>query len=131
MMRTSADDGKTWSDAKQLSPAGKYTGLTNGRCIRLRTGRILLEAWQNSGEELRRFARRHDFQPKRLARWVRRLEAEHTVRFHAVRLVQRRPEPEGPIEIELARGQLVRVPRGFEAEDLRRVLAVLGEVERC
>lgn len=46
MMRTSADDGKTWSGGKQLSPTGKYTGLTNGRCIRLRTGRILLEAWQ-------------------------------------------------------------------------------------
>lgn len=46
MMRTSADEGKTWSAAKQLSPAGKYTGLTNGRGIRLRTGRILLEAWE-------------------------------------------------------------------------------------
>ncbi|MBM4050680.1 MAG: exo-alpha-sialidase, partial [Planctomycetes bacterium] len=46
MMRTSSDEGKTWSKAKQLSPDGKYTGLTNGRCIRLRTGRILLEAWQ-------------------------------------------------------------------------------------
>ena len=46
MMRTSADDGNTWSAAKQLSPSGKYTGLTNGRCIRLRTGRILLEAWE-------------------------------------------------------------------------------------
>jgi predicted neuraminidase len=46
MMRTSADEGKTWSAAKQLSPAGKYTGLTNGRCIRLRSGRILLEAWE-------------------------------------------------------------------------------------
>ncbi|MBM3889786.1 MAG: exo-alpha-sialidase [Verrucomicrobia bacterium] len=46
LMRTSADEGKTWSAAKQLSPAGKYTGLTNGRCIRLRSGRILLEAWE-------------------------------------------------------------------------------------
>jgi sialidase-1 len=46
MMRTSADEGKTWSAAKQLSPAGKYTGLTNGRSLRLRTGRILLEAWE-------------------------------------------------------------------------------------
>ncbi len=45
MMRTSADEGKTWGPAKQLSPPGKYTGLTNGRCIRLRTGRILLETW--------------------------------------------------------------------------------------
>jgi nuclear transport factor 2 (NTF2) superfamily protein len=94
--------------------------------------RLLVEAWRSSGERLTEFARRHDFEPKRLARWVRCLETDNRgVGFHAVRLVQRRPEPEGPIEIELARGQLVRVPRGFEAEDLRRVLAVLGEVERC
>ena len=46
MMRTSADEGATWGPAKQLSPAGKYTGLTNGRSIRLAGGRILLEAWQ-------------------------------------------------------------------------------------
>jgi predicted neuraminidase len=47
MMRTSADEGKTFANPKQLSPADKYTGLTNGRCIRLKTGRILLEAWEN------------------------------------------------------------------------------------
>ncbi|MBI3922005.1 MAG: exo-alpha-sialidase [Armatimonadetes bacterium] len=46
MMRTSDDEGKTWGPAKQLSPDNMYTGLTNGRCIRLRTGRILLEAWE-------------------------------------------------------------------------------------
>ena len=45
MMRTSSDEGKTWNNPKQLSPSGKYTGLTNGRSIRLRSGRILLEAW--------------------------------------------------------------------------------------
>jgi len=46
MVRASADEGRTFGPAKQLSPAGKYTGLTNGRCIRLSTGRILLEAWE-------------------------------------------------------------------------------------
>ncbi len=46
MMRVSPDEGRTFGPAKQLSPAGKYTGLTNGRCIRLRTGRILLETWE-------------------------------------------------------------------------------------
>jgi sialidase-1 len=46
MLRTSADEGQTWSAAKQLSPAAKYTGLTNGRAIRLRSGRLLLEAWE-------------------------------------------------------------------------------------
>lgn len=43
MMRTSVDEGKTWINPKQLSPSGKYTGLTNGRSKRLRSGRILLE----------------------------------------------------------------------------------------
>ncbi|MCP4639404.1 MAG: exo-alpha-sialidase [bacterium] len=47
MMRTSSDEGATWGEAKQLSPAGKYTGLTNGRCIRLKSGRILLESWED------------------------------------------------------------------------------------
>jgi len=47
MMRVSADEGATFGPALQLSPAGKYTGLTNGRSIRLRSGRILLEAWEN------------------------------------------------------------------------------------
>jgi predicted neuraminidase len=46
MMRASSDEGKTFVSAKQLSPDGKYTGLTNGRSIRLQSGRILLEAWE-------------------------------------------------------------------------------------
>ena len=44
-MRVSSDEGRTWGPAKELSSAGKYTGLTNGRSIRLTSGRILLEAW--------------------------------------------------------------------------------------
>lgn len=47
MMRTSSDEGKTWSAPKQISPDNRYTGLTNGRCIRLKSGRILLETWDN------------------------------------------------------------------------------------
>jgi len=46
MMRTSTDEGHTFGPAKQLSPDGKYTGLTNGRCLRLASGRLLLEAWE-------------------------------------------------------------------------------------
>ena len=46
MMRSSGDEGITWSEGKEMSPAGKYTGLTNGRCIRLKSGRLLLEAWE-------------------------------------------------------------------------------------
>ncbi len=46
MMRSSGNEGKTWDGAKELSPADTYTGLTNGRSIRLKSGRILLEAWE-------------------------------------------------------------------------------------
>jgi predicted neuraminidase len=46
MMRVSKDEGRSWGPAKQLSPAGKYTGLTNGRALRLKSGRILLETWE-------------------------------------------------------------------------------------
>ena len=46
MLRTTKDEGKTWGAAVQLSPEGKYTGLTNGRSLRLKSGRILLEAWE-------------------------------------------------------------------------------------
>ena len=46
IMRVSKDEGKTFVDPRQLSPDGKYTGLTNGRSIRLSKGRILLEAWE-------------------------------------------------------------------------------------
>jgi sialidase-1 len=45
MMRTSSDEGRSWLNQKQLSPDGKYTGLTNGRAVRLRSDRIMLEAW--------------------------------------------------------------------------------------
>lgn len=46
MMRVSQDEGASWGAAKQISPDNKYTGLTNGRSLRLDSGRILLEAWE-------------------------------------------------------------------------------------
>ena len=47
MMRVSNDEGATFTQAKQISEDGKYTGLTNGRSLRLKSGRILLEAWED------------------------------------------------------------------------------------
>lgn len=46
MLRTSADEGLSFGPARQLSPAGAYTGLTNGRGLRLASGRLLIEAWE-------------------------------------------------------------------------------------
>jgi transposase len=97
--------------------------------------RVLVEAWRSSGETLSGFARRHGVEPRRLARWVSRLPGvgEGSLRFHPVRLVESAPGIGGwaPIEIQLAGGRRVRVPRGFETEDLRRVLAVLEEAATC
>jgi hypothetical protein len=101
--------------------------------------RVLVEAWRRSGETLTRFARRHGVQRRRLARWVDRLEGApgKAVRFHRVRLVDyRQVDPErdrsgAAIEIQFGGGRLVRVPHGFEADELRRVLAVLAEVTEC
>jgi len=47
MMRTSADEGRTWSAARRLTSENRYVGLTNGRSLRLRGGRILLETWDD------------------------------------------------------------------------------------
>ena len=90
--------------------------------------RIVVEAWRNSGASLSEFARRHRVEPERVARWAGRLASEAApVRFHPVRLAGSREA----IEIHLVGGQRVRVAPGFEAEDLRRVLAVLDAGPPC
>jgi hypothetical protein len=37
----------------------------------------------------------------------------------------------GPIEVQLVTGHSIRLAPGFDAEDLRRVLVVLGRVTPC
>lgn len=96
--------------------------------------RVVVEAFWRSGETLSGFARRHGLKRGRLSRWVERLgEGEESLRFHPVRLVEDRGASGGgaAIEIELLGGQRVRVPRGFESEELRRVLAVLEVAGSC
>jgi transposase len=95
----------------------------------------MVKAWQRAGEPLASFAKRHGVYPGRLARWASRLEGTEpaAMRFHPVRLAEEggAQRQAGAIEIELGGGRCVRVPRGFEAEDLRRVLAVLAEAAPC
>jgi hypothetical protein len=92
--------------------------------------RVLLDAWRRGGQTLTAFAQVYDVHPERLGRWHRLLRAERQggVRFHPVRVrgVEERSEAEGGrIELVLNSGRLIRVPHGFDAEDLRRVLAVV------
>jgi len=101
-----------------------------GRYWRAADARIVVEAWRASGEGLGAFAKRYGINRRRLGRWAGELgpKAEETVAFHPVRLVAAaRPAQGGePIEIELGEGVRVRVPGGFAAEDLERVLGVLA-----
>ena len=99
--------------------------------------RAVLEAWRESGETMATFARRHGIQRGRLERWSRRLrESGPEVRFHPVRVVSAPASPErtgasNHIELQLATGHRIRVAPGFDPEDLRRVLFVIGQVEGC
>ena len=108
-------------------------GVTQGRGAggywREAEARVVVAAWRRSGETLAAFARQRGVHPRRLARWARRLEGGKrgaAVHFHRVRPVAPAAR-EARIEIVLGGGVEVRVPPGFAMEDLRRVLAVVGE----
>ena len=95
--------------------------------------RVIVAAWQASGETLSAFARRYHVDRRRVARWAGRLEASTPVRFHSVRVTQdAEPRPSAQeIVIELPNGARIRLPPGFEAEDLRRLLSVLDAGVSC
>jgi transposase-like protein len=97
--------------------------------------RVAVEAWKESGEGLTAFARRHGIRPRRLRQWATRLEPSgEAIAFHPVRVVRASSEERAqrdPIEIVLGEGYSVRVPPGFAAQDLERVLGVLGAAPGC
>ena len=95
--------------------------------------RVIVAAWHASGETLSAFARRHRVDKRRVARWAGRLEASTPVKFHPVRVTrdaESRPSARA-IEIELPSGACIRLPHGFEAEDLRRLWSVLDAGASC
>lgn len=97
-------------------------------------GRVIVHAWKESGDTLSAFASRLGVDPKRVSRWSARLERRKptAMRFHPVRLIDGVSRGrDGGIEIELGEGRLVRVAAGFDPNDLKRVLAVLGEGTPC
>lgn len=119
-----------------MSRKADVAEVASRRYWRETDARAMVEAWRSSGDTLAGFTRRHGVKLKRLARWVTRLErtGEAPLHFHPVRLVQSRSASGAAagIEIQLTGGQCVRLPRGFESEDLRRVLRVLAEgAARC
>jgi hypothetical protein len=112
---------------------GGVVEVASRRYWREAEARVIVEAWRASGESLGEFARRHRVDARRVARWAGRVEgsAVAPVRFHPVRLARPADGGGSAIEIHLVGGQRVRVPSGFQAEDLRRVLAVLDPGRPC
>lgn len=100
---------------------------------RERDARRIVEAWRGSGETVSRFASELGVDRRRVSRWVARLDdGTRAVRFVPVRVTEAPRESRGgPIEIELTPGRCLRVPPGFAADDLRRVLAVLEGRTPC
>jgi hypothetical protein len=95
--------------------------------------RAVVAAWRASGERLSAFARHHGVEPRRIARWNRRLDTAAPLHFHPVRVtgvVAPKTYP-AAIEIELPSGERIRLPRGFDADDLRRLFAVLAASASC
>jgi transposase len=123
--------------------SGRTAAVAKRRYWRREDARKAVEAWQRSGETLAEFCRRRGLHPRRVRRWAKRLEgaldpeptpSSEPVRFHPVQLVSwRAPQDESrsPIEIVLGDGRLVRVPPGFSAADLTRVLQVLAAEGGC
>lgn len=98
---------------------------------RVEDARVVIDAWRRSRQSQRAFGERYGLDPKRIGRWASRLASEvedDVVRFHPVRVIPSRApgvEEGDAIEIALGDGRTVRVPPGFAAADLARVVAVL------
>ncbi len=114
--------------------SNRVVDVVGRRYWREADARVVVGAWQRGGRSLASFAQEHGVEAARVARWAARLRAaEGSVRFHPVRVigVSRRDGGAEPLEVVLGNGRRVRVPAGFVAEDLQRVLDVLERRTAC
>ena len=122
--------------AREQVRMARETGIAavvGRRYWRKAEARVVVEAWRASGESLARFARRHGLGAPRIAWWARPVEGRTPapVHFHPVRLATRDAGGGAAIKVHLVGGHRVRVPPGFPAADLQRVLAVLEAGTPC
>ena len=119
-MRTQAHrrNGTTRSLATQI--ANRYWRAADAERV--------LEAWRRSRQSAAAFARQHGLSGARLLRWRARLEPSEAPVFHPVRVVSRQrsnpiaPARPEPLELELRGGRRIRVPAGFDAEQLAELV---------
>jgi hypothetical protein len=106
--------------------------------------RRMLRQWRRSGLSVRGFCAEHDLAEPSFYAW-RRIVAERdqesapvrakpalnsvgrTPRFVPVRVI----ETAASIEVVLPRGPVLRISRGFDADALRQLLAILEEGRPC
>ena len=97
--------------------------------------RIVLEALARSGQSVREFAEEHGIDAQRLYLWRRRVAGGDRTTFRELVVRAVRPgtaEWEGSaFDVTLPSGVKVRVPASFDAEELRRLLAVLDRAVPC
>lgn len=90
--------------------------------------------WQASGLSVAAFCRRHGVAEARFYAWRRTLARRDAaaLAFVPVQVVaEPGSEPDGTLEVVLANGRRLRVPRGFDAATLRQLVAVLEEGAAC
>lgn len=90
---------------------------------------LLVAELEASGQSVVRFARERGLSPWTLYEWRRRLRRQNAPSerkpFIEVKLIDE-PSAVTTMSIELPSGLRVHVPRGFEAEELRRLVGVLS-----
>ncbi|MFP5515499.1 MAG: IS66 family insertion sequence element accessory protein TnpA [Alphaproteobacteria bacterium] len=93
--------------------------------------RTHVDAWRKSGLSARRYCEKHGLNRGTLGYWSSRLRAAATAEppwFLPAQAAAVAEEPavgDAGVALELAEGISIRVARGFDAETLARVLAVV------
>ena len=110
---------------------------------RAEDAKVIVEAWRVSGTSVAAFARLHRLSAKRIMRWTKRLADDDapSVRFHRVRVVAPTAAASATppltldtpptIEIVVHDELRVRVPPGADPVELRRILDVVRDHDRC
>jgi transposase len=99
-----------------------------------------LKRWAKSGASIEAFAAREGLDARRLKWWRWKLRpsvpsAAAEPRFVPVRVVGGSARAAGGsgalVEVVLTNGRVLRVPPGFDADELARLLAVASQEESC
>ena len=85
--------------------------------------REVLARLEASGLTLRKFAEREGIDDQRLYRWRAQIGPTAGPTFVEIA----RPGPGAAIEVVLRSGHMLRVPAGFEAETVRRLVEILDD----